>query len=148
MKLILDYNNWQKIFENTGQAAVKLKELESNLISLLKTRGTSPEELKQRLSSFKTVEFSEEPLELKESSISSNLEYTIDLVLDIVSGILEGLPIVGTAVSATIDILHTVSYAIRYFFASDPTEKIWKSITARSESGQVDWASLGTCRVC
>ena len=133
MNYIVGYQQWLAVFEETGQVSIKLKELEFNLIELLKKKGTNVEDLKKNLGSFQPVEFSDEPIELEEPVAlqearalheSTDWEYWIDITIDIISGILEGLPGLGTLASGAVDALHTISYVIRYFFASDEKSKL------------------------
>ena len=59
-----------------------------------------------------------------ESQASIDTEFWLDLTIDIVSGLIEGIPMLGTSISAGLDILHTLSYALRFFLVVADESKI------------------------
>lgn len=56
------------------------------------------------------------------SNIQLNLD--VDDLIDIFSAIIDGIPGIGNLISAGIDITHTLSYCIRYYFSKTIEEKI------------------------
>ena len=59
----------------------------------------------------------------------------IDDTIDIVSAVIDGIPGIGNLVSAGIDVIHTISYAIRFYFANELNKKI--------EYGTLSFITLG-----
>ena len=52
----------------------------------------------------------------------SNMD--IDNLIDVVSAAIDGIPGIGQLVSAGIDIVHAISYMIRFYFSKTDEEKI------------------------
>jgi hypothetical protein len=48
----------------------------------------------------------------------------LDDTIDLVSAAIDGIPGIGNLVSAGIDIIHTISYIVRYFFSKTDEERI------------------------
>jgi len=132
MNYIVNYNQWKELYESTSQLKLNIKDIENRILSKL-PKGITIENLKNKLMSFTPVELSEEPIqpegpiqvvESKKLFESIDFENWIDLATDILSGILEGFPGIGQVASVTVDVLHTVSYILRFIFASDEMSKI------------------------
>jgi hypothetical protein len=132
MNYIVKYDQWKSLYESTGQVELNIKDLENKILSKL-PKGVTIDDLKKKLASFTPIELSEEPIqpegpiptiESKKLFESIDWEAWIDIAIDIISGILEGFPGIGTVASATVDVLHTVSYLLRFFFVSDEASKI------------------------
>ena len=49
---------------------------------------------------------------------------SLDDLVDIISGIIDGVPGIGNLISAGIDVSHALSYGVRFFYAKDDDEKI------------------------
>lgn len=58
------------------------------------------------------------------SASSIDTEALLDLTIDLISGLIEAIPGIGTIVSASVDILHTLSYALRWFLVEGDESKI------------------------
>lgn len=58
------------------------------------------------------------------ASIQVDTETWIDMAVDIVSGLIDLVPILGTAVSGVVDIVHALSYILRAVLTSSVTRKI------------------------
>lgn len=96
MQHIADYDNWKKLME-----AVESQNAVSSILSANKLTS---------------ADF------ITDSSIDT--EYWLDLTVDIVSALIEGFPLAGTGISAAIDILHTISYAVRWSLVDDEESKL------------------------
>ncbi len=96
MQHIADYDNWKKLME-----AVESQNAVSSILSANKLTS---------------ADF------ITDSSIDT--EYWLDLTIDIISALIESIPLAGTGVSATIDILHTISYAARWSLVDDEEAKL------------------------
>jgi len=48
----------------------------------------------------------------------------LDDTIDLVSAAIDGIPGIGNLISAGIDIIHTISYIVRYFFSKTDEERI------------------------
>jgi hypothetical protein len=49
---------------------------------------------------------------------------TIDDTIDVISGLIDGIPGIGQVVSAGIDVTHASAYAVRFFFEEDEDKKV------------------------
>jgi sulfur relay (sulfurtransferase) DsrC/TusE family protein len=49
---------------------------------------------------------------------------SFDDVVDVISGLIDGVPGIGNLISAGIDVTHAISYGVRFFYAKDDNEKI------------------------
>ena len=49
---------------------------------------------------------------------------SVDDLVDIISGLIDGVPGIGNLISAGIDISHALSYGVRFYYAKDDDEKI------------------------
>lgn len=72
---------------------------------------------------FDTPENKEILRKLHSSSIES-INVDSDDLVDIISAAIDGIPGLGNLVSAGIDIIHTITYCVRYYFAETDNEKI------------------------
>jgi len=49
---------------------------------------------------------------------------SVDDLVDVISGIIDGVPGIGNLISAGIDVSHALSYGVRFYYAKDDDEKI------------------------
>jgi sulfur relay (sulfurtransferase) DsrC/TusE family protein len=49
---------------------------------------------------------------------------SFDDVVDVISGIIDGVPGIGNLISAGIDVSHALSYGVRFFYAKNDDEKL------------------------
>lgn len=94
MNYIVDYNNWKQIYEEATSQATLAKQ--------------------QILSNKVTQLF----------ATSGDVEYWIDLAVDAVSGLIDLVPLLGTAISGAVDIIHALSYIFRAVLTSTTAKKI------------------------
>jgi hypothetical protein len=94
VEYIINYNNWKQIYESVTAQETIAKE------QLLANKVT----------------------QLFATSIDG--EYWIDLAVDAVSGLIDLIPLIGTAISGGVDIIHALSYIFRAFLTSTTTKKI------------------------
>ncbi len=150
MDHILNYSEWRSLYEEaeTSLFTVSISDLWSKISNKLKKKyGRDPEELlndaRSGLAAAKaaSIDLPEEPIQptvpsdiatipsdsnlTERLNESANWEYWIDLAIDVLGGILDGIPLGVTQVASMVtDILHTVSYALRWWFSSDENSKI------------------------
>lgn len=150
MDYVLNYSKWKSLYEETETSlfTVSISDIWSKISNKLKKKyGKDPEELlndaKSGLAAAKSasIDLPEEPIQpnvpsdiavipsdsnlTERLNESANWEYWIDLAIDVLGGILDGIPLGVTQVASMVtDILHTVSYALRWWFSSDENSKI------------------------
>jgi hypothetical protein len=94
MNYIVDYNNWKQIYEEV----------------------TAQEAIaKQQLISSKMAQL---------STIAADIEGWIDIAVDVISGLIDLVPLIGTVISGAVDIVHALTYILRAFLTSTTTKKI------------------------
>jgi hypothetical protein len=94
MEYIINYNTWKQIYEDTVAQETVAKE---------------------QLLSSKVIQL---------SAIAVDAEYWIDLAVDAVSGLIDLVPLIGTAISGAVDIIHALSYIFRAVLTSTTAKKI------------------------
>lgn len=135
MTYLVNYSEWKAIFENTGN----VNPISKNILSILSKYNLTVDELKNKLSILTPIDLPEDTFDISIDTISesivnrinesSTLEYTIDIIIEIVSGIIDGIPLGATQVaSLMIDILHTLSYGVRWVFSDNANSKIEYSV--------------------
>ena len=150
MDYVLNYSKWRSIYEEaeTSIFKVSISDLWSKISDKLKKKySRDPEELlnaaKSGLSIARaaSIDLPEEPIQptvpndIVATNPNSNLaerlnestdwEYWIDVAIDVLGGVLDGIPLGVTQVASMItDILHTISYALRWYFSNDENSKI------------------------
>jgi hypothetical protein len=152
MEYVINYSKWRALYEEAEQAnslGLKVSEIWTKISDKLKLKyKKDPVELlnqaKSGLSAMKAsaIDLPEENTEApalpkdiesiqpnekiaERLNESTDWEFWIDVAIDVLGGILDGLPFGVTQIaSMAVDILHTISYAMRYFFASDENSKI------------------------
>jgi hypothetical protein len=126
MEWIVGYDRWRAFFESTGQLELNVKDIESKILSRL-PKGVTLDTLKANLSGIGGFTMSDQPFtEVTESRLmeSIDIEYWVDTAIDLVSGLFESLPGLGNLASSAVDILHTISYAMRAWFAKEEGSKV------------------------
>jgi sulfur relay (sulfurtransferase) DsrC/TusE family protein len=69
------------------------------------------------------TQYNKELMRKNNKSVSlDNLSF--DDVVDVISGIIDGVPGIGNLISAGIDVSHALSYGVRFYYAKDDDEKI------------------------
>ena len=141
MTYVLDYSRWRALFEDTGEMSIVVKEIETKILDKLKKYGLTMDELKKDMAALTPApdlpetpyDFDQEPAqpegpfqvtESRRLYEGFGVEYVVDIAVDVISGILDGFPVLGQAASGAIDITHTISYALRLYFATEIDHKI------------------------
>jgi ribosomal protein L12E/L44/L45/RPP1/RPP2 len=151
MEYIVNYSRWKTLYEeaeSVNSVGLKVSEIWSKISNKLKKKyGKEPEEVLNdakagmAAAASAAIDLPDQPAQPEvpanvahvesKSDISERLnesmdwEYWIDVAVDVLGGILDGIPLGVTQIaSMVVDILHTISYALRYFFASDENSKI------------------------
>jgi hypothetical protein len=94
---LINYEEWKRVYETLSSAKMSASQ------AMLTRSGLTQQNLR--------------------ANLSMDFESTIDIIIDVIAGILDGIPIVGTGVSTALDLLHTVSYAIRFYFSEEGPKK-------------------------
>ena len=94
MDYIINYNNWKQIYEGATAQNTIAKE--------------------EMLANKVTLLYSK----------AVDGETWIDLAIDTVSGLIDLIPLIGTAISGAVDIVHALSYILRAFLTNFTTKKI------------------------
>jgi|694.fasta_scaffold15179_9 hypothetical protein len=69
------------------------------------------------------TQYNKELMRKNNKSVSlDNLSF--DDVVDVISGIIDGVPGIGNLISAGIDVSHALSYGVRFFYAKNDDEKL------------------------
>lgn len=149
MKYIINYSKWRALYEEAEQASlfkINTANLWSKISNDLKKKyGKKPEEIlnnaKSGLATAKAsaIDLPEEPIQPEvpadiaaiepradvEERLNESIdwEYWIDVAIDVLGGILDGIPGLQIA-SIVTDILHTISYALRWWLSTDENSKI------------------------
>lgn len=138
MEHILPYSQWKQLFEETGQITLLNNKIKTTVDRVLKNHNLTIDSLRSGLEKLKANALAEiddideiiqgdqsVPANPRINESFSDYETLIDIGVDVVSGILDGLPFgITQGASFTIDLLHTISYGIRSYLADTPFNKI------------------------
>ena len=120
---LVQYQEWIKIYESAEAAELNITNKLSDILKKWKINLAGLKSLGDQLNiDAIAADNAQELLPLNEAVSESN----IDLMIDVISGILEIVPFAGPAVSFVIDIIHSISYAIRFYLtpSTDTTNRI------------------------
>ena len=98
MNYIIDYTNWKRIYEEASAQEASAVE--------------------QRIST--------KAAQLSTTDVDG--EYWLDLAVDIISGLIDYVPIIGTIISGAIDIVHALTYIFRAVLTNQTIKKIEYSL--------------------
>ncbi|CAB4159548.1 hypothetical protein UFOVP699_284 [uncultured Caudovirales phage] len=149
MKYVSNYSEWRALYEEAEQASlfkINIADMWSKISDKLKKKyGKEPEEIlndaKAGLATAKAsaIDLPEEPIQpevpadiaaiepedkvVERLNESVDWEYWIDVAIDVLGGILDGIP--GLQIASMItDMLHTISYALRWLLSANENSKI------------------------
>jgi hypothetical protein len=115
---ILTYTEWKALFEEGQSQNAQQKAALTKFSNTLTTNAITQSNFATQVNS------------------SYGVEGILDFVIDLVSSVIDTIPGIGNSISFGIDILHTLSYAIRTYLHEDENDKI--------KNGFMFVASLGT----
>ena len=138
MAYILPYSQWKQIFEETGQITLLNNKIKTTVDQVLKKHGITIDALKSGLEKLKANALTEidgiDEIIQGDQAVSANpsinesfsdYETLIDIGVDVISGILDGIPSgITQGASFTVDLLHTISYGIRSYLSDTSFNKI------------------------
>jgi hypothetical protein len=115
---ILNYFEWKALLEEVESQSAQQKAALTKFSNTLTTNAITQSNFASSINS------------------SYDVEGILDFVIDLVSSVLDTIPGLGQGISFGIDMLHTLSYAIRAYLYEDENAKI--------KNGVMFGASLGT----
>lgn len=138
MAHILPYSQWKQIFEETGQITLLNNKIKTTVDQVLKKHGITIDALRSGLEKLKANALTEiddiGEIIQGDQAVSANprinesfsdYETLIDIGVDVISGILDGIPSgITQGASFTVDLLHTISYGIRSYLSDTSFNKI------------------------